>query len=64
MLFAATIFPEYATRLLYGWAPMAIAEVSTGIWLIVFPLRTRAGRAVEVCSPPAVAVQGTLHLRL
>src|SRR3954469_15558740 len=34
MCFASLIFPEYAARLQYGWAPMAIAEVTTGFWLM------------------------------
>lgn len=34
MCFANMIFPEYGTTLQYGWAPMAIAEVVTGFWLI------------------------------
>jgi hypothetical protein len=29
------IFPEYSGKLQYGWAPMAIAEVGTGLWLMV-----------------------------
>ena len=32
--FAGLIFPEYAATLQYGWAPMAIAEVTTGFWLM------------------------------
>jgi hypothetical protein len=28
------VFPEHAAKLQYGWAPMAIAEVATGLWLI------------------------------
>jgi len=31
------IFPEVSSKLQYGWAPMAIAEVVTGIWLMVAP---------------------------
>ena len=34
MCFASLVFPEYAARLQYGWAPMAIAEVTTGFWLM------------------------------
>jgi Domain of unknown function (DUF4386) len=34
MCFATLIFPEYAGTLQYGWAPMAIAEVATGFWLM------------------------------
>ncbi len=34
MCFASLIFPERAATLQYGWAPMAIAEITTGIWLL------------------------------
>jgi len=34
MCFASLIFPERAAMLQYGWAPMAIAEVTTGFWLL------------------------------
>ncbi|MBV9502975.1 MAG: DUF4386 domain-containing protein [Acidobacteriaceae bacterium] len=34
MLFGNLIFPEHAATLQYGWAPMAIAEVTTGFWLM------------------------------
>jgi hypothetical protein len=34
MCFGSLIFPEYARTLQYGWAPMAIAEVTTGFWLM------------------------------
>jgi len=32
--FGSLIFPEFSGPLQYGWAPMAIAEVTTGIWLL------------------------------
>jgi hypothetical protein len=34
MCFASLIFPEHTATLQYGWAPMAIAEVTTGFWLM------------------------------
>jgi hypothetical protein len=34
MCFGSLIFPEHAGTLQYGWAPMAISEVTTGIWLM------------------------------
>lgn len=34
MLFGILIFPEHAATLQIAWAPMAIAEVATGLWLI------------------------------
>lgn len=42
MCFASLIFPEHAATLQYGWAPMAIAEVTTGIWLMLFAIKTQA----------------------
>lgn len=42
MCFGSLIFPEHAATLQYGWAPMAIAEVTTGIWLMVFAVKTQA----------------------
>jgi Domain of unknown function (DUF4386) len=32
--FGSLIFPERTATLQYGWAPMAIAEVTTGFWLM------------------------------
>jgi hypothetical protein len=32
--FGDLIFPERAAMFRYGWAPMAIAEVVTGFWLM------------------------------
>ncbi len=42
MCFGTMIFPERATTLQYGWAPMAIAEVATGIWLMILAVKTQA----------------------
>ena len=42
--FGSLIFPEYAARLQYGWAPMAVAEVATGFWLMVFAVKTQPAR--------------------
>jgi len=39
MLFGSLAFPEHAATLQYGWAPMALAEMATGIWLMVFAVR-------------------------
>jgi hypothetical protein len=33
--FGTLIFPEHAGALQYGWAPMALAEVGIGFWLMV-----------------------------
>lgn len=35
--FGSLMFPEHATMLQYGWAPMAIAEITTGFWLMFAP---------------------------
>jgi hypothetical protein len=40
--FASLIFPEYEATFQYGWAPMAIAEVTTGFWLMLFAVKTQA----------------------
>jgi len=33
--FASLIFPERAPALTLGWAPMFIAEIATGLWLLI-----------------------------
>jgi hypothetical protein len=38
--FGSQIFPEHASLLQYGWAPMAVGEVATGIWLMIFAVKT------------------------
>ena len=44
MCFGSPIFPEHAATIQYGWAPMAIAEVTTGIWLMLFAVKSQAPR--------------------
>ena len=51
--FGSLIFPEHAATLQYGWAPMAIAEVTTGIWLMLFAVKTQA-RSDQQSARPAV----------
>jgi hypothetical protein len=53
LCFGTLIFPEYAGTLQYGWAPMAIAEVTTGIWLMIFAVKTQA-RNDQPSARPAV----------
>ena len=53
MCFASLIFPEHAATLQYGWAPMAIAEVTTGLWLMLFAVKTQA-RGDQQFARPAV----------
>lgn len=43
--FGSLIFPEHSATLQYGWAPMAIAEVITGFWLMLFAIKTQARSA-------------------
>jgi hypothetical protein len=52
--FGSLIFPEHAATLQYGWAPMAIAEVTTGIWLMLFAVKTQAGRDLQSARPAAI----------
>jgi hypothetical protein len=40
--FGGLIFPEHAGALQYAWAPMAVAEVITGFWLMLFAVRPGA----------------------
>jgi hypothetical protein len=39
--FGSLIFPEHAAKLQYGWVPMALAEVTTGIWLMLFAVKAQ-----------------------
>ena len=39
LCFGSLIFPEHAGTLEYGWAPMAVAEVATGFWLMGFAVK-------------------------
>jgi len=45
--FGSLIFPEYAATLQYGWVPLAIAELITGFWLMIFAVKTQAGSEQE-----------------
>jgi hypothetical protein len=53
MCFGSLIFPEYSATLQYGWTPMAIAEVTTGFWLMLFAVKTPA-RSDQQSAKPAV----------
>src|SRR6266481_372696 len=53
MCFGSLIFPEHSATLQYGWAPMAIAEVTTGFWLMLFAVKTQA-RSDQQSARPAV----------
>jgi hypothetical protein len=52
--FGSLIFPERAGTLQYGWAPMAVAEVTTGFWLLLFAVNTQAGRDRQSPRPAVV----------
>lgn len=52
MCFGNLIFPEHAAMLQYGWAPMAIAEITTGLWLLLFAVKPHA-RSDSQSSRPA-----------
>jgi hypothetical protein len=53
MCFGSLIFPEHAATLQYGWAPMAIAEVTTGFWLMLFSVKTQARSDRQSARPAA-----------
>ena len=36
MCIGSLLYPEYKSTLIYGWLPMAVAEVGTGIWLLLY----------------------------
>jgi hypothetical protein len=53
MCLGSLIFPEHAATFQYGWAPMAVAEVTTGFWLMLFAVKTQA-RSDQQSARPAV----------
>jgi hypothetical protein len=52
--FAGLTFPEHAATLQYGWAPVAIAEIITGFWLMIFAVKTQAGSDQQSCRPAVI----------
>ena len=54
MCFGSLIFPERAATLQYGWAPMAIAEVTTGFWLMLFAVKTQAPGDQQSARPAVI----------
>ena len=54
MCFGSLIFPEHAATLQYGWAPMAIAEVTTGFWLMLFAVETQAPSDQQSARPAVI----------
>lgn len=53
--FGSLIFPEQTGTLQYGWAPMAVAEGITGIWLMLFAVKTQAPGDPQAARPAVVA---------
>ena len=53
LCFGSLIFPERAATLQYGWAPMAIAEVITGFWLM-FAVKIPARRDQQSARPVVI----------
>jgi hypothetical protein len=47
------IFPEHAAMLQYGWAPMAIAEITTGFWLLLLAVKSHS-RSDSHTTQPAI----------
>ena len=62
MCFGNLIVPEHATTLQYGWAPMAVAEVTTGFWLMWFAVRTQAFSDQQLARPAVIHSRGSLIL--
>ena len=54
MCFGSLIFPERAAMLQYGWAPMAIAEVATGFWLMLFAVKTQTASDQQSAKPAVI----------
>ena len=52
--FGSLIFPEHSATLQYGWAPMAIAEVTTGFWLMLFAVKTQARNDQQSARPEVI----------
>lgn len=52
--FGGLIFPEYGAILQYGWAPIAIAEVVTGFWLMFGALKARTPENQQSARPSLI----------
>ncbi len=59
MCFGSLIFPERAATLQYGWAPMAISEVTTGFWLMIFAVKTQTGSEQQSARPELSTVRSS-----
>jgi hypothetical protein len=55
MCFGSLVFPEYSTILKYGWASMALAEITTGIWLMLFAVKPQGSSGNGDRETPAFA---------
>src|SRR5579864_1121247 len=54
MCFGNLIFPEHAAMLQYGWAPMAIAEITTGLWLLLLAIKIPARSNPQIAGPALI----------
>ena len=54
LCFGSLILPEHAATLQYGWAPIGIAELITGFWLMVFAVKTQARSDQQLAQPAIV----------
>jgi Domain of unknown function (DUF4386) len=55
LCFTSLVVPEYGERFQYvGWAPMAIAEVATAIWLMLFAVKTETAGDPRSAGPAII----------
>lgn len=52
--FGSLIFPEHSGTFQYGWLPMAVAEVVTGVWLMLFALKIQTPGDPQAARPAVV----------
>jgi hypothetical protein len=52
--FASLIFPEHAATLQYGWAPIGVAELITGFWLMIFAVKVHGYRDRQSTRPAMI----------
>jgi hypothetical protein len=53
--FASLIFPEHAATLQYGWAPIGLAELITGFWLMIFAVKTQVDTDRQSPQPEVIS---------
>jgi hypothetical protein len=52
--FASLIFPEHSATLQYGWAPIGIAELITGFWLMIYAVKAQENNNLQSAQPTAI----------